>query len=90
MSPVEEATYREMRCSRGGVMLLVRLYADLAAQPPEVVRKMRTFDLHQEELPSGSRLAVTYSWLERQFGASNAVRAVCETAAEVIRHSTSR
>lgn len=71
-------------------MLLVRLYADLAAQSPEFVRKMRTFDLHQEGLDSESRLAVTYGWLERQFGASNAARAVCETAAEVIRNSASR
>ena len=67
-------------------MLLVRLTADLSAQPMDVLRKLQTFDLSPDPalLPDGPRLAVTYSWLEKQFGVTNAVRAVVETAAEIL------
>jgi hypothetical protein len=79
--------YREMKFTPGGVMLLVRLHADLVAEPPDSLRMLRTFDITPDPalLPDKPRLAVTYSWLEKQFGAQNAARAVVETAASVLR-----
>jgi hypothetical protein len=79
--------YREMKATPGGVMLLVRLRADLAAESPESLRRLRTFDLNPNvlQLPDKPRLAVTYSWLERQYGEQNAARAVVETAAAILR-----
>jgi hypothetical protein len=68
-------------------MLLVRLHADLVGQPSSVIRELRTFDLHPDvaQLPPIVRLQNTYSWLERQFGATNAARAVVEAAAQVLK-----
>jgi hypothetical protein len=86
----EERLYQEMKCTAGGVMLLVRLHADLLGQPPEVIRELRTFDLHPDvaALPAITRLQNTYTWLERQFGSSNAARAVVETAAQVLKQAS--
>lgn len=69
-------------------MLLVRLHADLAEQSVEFLRDMAVVDLHPDPpsaLPAGSRLASTFDWLDRKFGRRNAVRALVETAIEVIR-----
>lgn len=65
-------------------MLLVRLYADLSEQPLAFLRRIREAS-PMPALPAGSRLAATFSWLERQFGISNAVRALAETADDVLR-----
>jgi hypothetical protein len=81
--------YREMKSTPGGVMLLVRLQADLAGQSGDSLRMLRTFDLNPNPslLPENPRLAVTYAWLEKQYGEQNAVRAVVETAAAVLKES---
>lgn len=84
----EDDLYWKMKTSQGGVMLLVRLHADLAEQPAEFLRKMAVADLHPDPastLPPGSRLAATFDWLDRKFGQRNALRALVETAIEVIR-----
>lgn len=89
---LHESLYREMRISQGGVMLLVRLHADLANQPPEVLERLIAIATVPEPstvLPPSTRLAVTFNWLERQFGRANAVRAVVETAAEILETSVS-
>lgn len=71
-------------------MLLVRLHADLMDQSPEVIRELRTFDLHPDvaALPAIARLQTTYTWLERRFGSANAARAVVETAAQVLKQAS--
>lgn len=87
-SRTEDELYRKMKCSQGGVMLLIRLHADLAEQPSEFLRRMCTLDLLPDplgELPAGSRLHSTYQWLDRKFGQRNAVQAMIETATEVLR-----
>lgn len=69
-------------------MLLVRLHADISCQPIDSVRAMRTIDAHPDPsavFDPGSRLASTYSWLERKFGRGAAMRAVIEVAGDVLR-----
>ncbi|MFN2609930.1 MAG: hypothetical protein ABR507_03520 [Actinomycetota bacterium] len=82
-----QASYKRMMVSDGGVMLLVRLHADLQTQPQDVLRQLANFDqVPQSKVPAGRllpanpRLRVTYDWLERKFGRSSAARAVSETA----------
>ena len=80
--------YRKMRVSQGGIMLLVRLHADLSEQPVSLIRDLvnpSDQDDLTESLSPGSRLSITYHWLERQFGRDNANRAVAETASELLR-----
>lgn len=83
----QDSLYQKMMTSQGGVMLLVRLHADLASEPLEFIRRMRVLDLEAQpagRFAQGSRLAVTFDWLTRQFGQRNAVRAVTEAAREVL------
>ncbi|MGH2811097.1 MAG: hypothetical protein ACRDI1_00080 [Actinomycetota bacterium] len=83
----EDPLYKEMKCSPGGVMLLVRLRADLAGKPPAFLREMRTADLLPDPgalLGAETRLSTTYSWLEKQFGRHNAARALVEVSAEIL------
>ncbi|HVE75197.1 MAG TPA: hypothetical protein VND22_00330 [Actinomycetota bacterium] len=76
-----------MKLSVGGVMLLVRLHADLSKMPPpslELLGATIKEAVNPEVLlGEGSRLALTYRWLEKQFGRRNAVRAVLETINEL-------
>jgi hypothetical protein len=83
----EGLLYREMKCSVGGVMLLVRLHGDLVVQPAGFVEGIAALaeSVDPAELfPEGSRLAETCSWIEKKFGRANAIRAVIETAGEVL------
>lgn len=84
----DSSLYRKMRVSQGGIMLLIRLHADLSEQPVSLIRNLvdpaRNEDLAECFTP-GSRLSITYHWLERQFGRGNANRAVGETASELLR-----
>jgi hypothetical protein len=84
-----ERLYREMKSTPGGVMLLVRLHADLAGEPTARLRTLRTFDLNPNAalLPESPRLATTYAWLLKQYGEQNAARAVVETAGAILRES---
>lgn len=80
--------YREMKCSAGGVMLLVRLRADMASQPPDSLLRFRTIDAlpdPRQAFDGDDRLAATFGWLERRFGTANALRAVIETAGELLK-----
>lgn len=79
--------YRKMKCSQGGVMLLVRLHADLIEEPKWFIQKVRRLALRATPhtlMEEGSGLAVTYQWLERKFGADAARRAIVETAEEIL------
>ena len=80
--------YRKMKVSQGGIMLLIRLQADLSEQPVSLIKEVvapSPGDDLSNVLPQGSRLAITYRWLERQFGRQNANKAVGETATDLIR-----
>lgn len=77
----DDELYSQMKCSPGGVMLLVRLHADMSVMDPQEIRDLaRSPDLVQ----TGTRLAVTYGWLCKQFGPPNARAAVRETAVELL------
>lgn len=84
----DDLLYRKMKVSQGGIMLLVRLQADLSEQPISLIKAVISpsgADDLSQVLPEGSRLAMTYRWLERQFGRTNANKAVGETALELVR-----
>jgi len=80
-STQEDDLYGQMKCSQGGVMLLVRLHADMSVMSPEEIRHLAG---SPDGVEAGSRLAVTYGWLCKQFGPPNARTAVRETAAELL------
>lgn len=80
-STQEDDLYRQMKCSPGGVMLLVRLHADMSVMSPEEIRHLAG---SPDLVETGTRLAVTYGWLCKQFGPPNARAAVRETAAELL------
>jgi hypothetical protein len=87
-----DASYRRMKVTDGGVMLLVRLYADLQTESPAVLKTLAEFDRipsfkgvsRISNLPVNSRLHKTFEWLERQFGSATAAKAVAETAQELL------
>lgn len=84
----EERLYRKMMTTQGGVMLLVRLHADLSQLSIDSLRRLLSLELISdpaEQFAPGSRLRSTYEWLESQFGRSSAVRAVIEVAESVLR-----
>lgn len=79
--------YRDMKTSMGGVMLMVRLHADLDKQPTGLLAKLSVLDRVSDPsllLPDDPHLATTYGWLERQFGRQNAASAVIEVAFEML------
>ena len=81
--------YEQMKCSHGGVMLLVRLRADMSLlSESELTCLVDAAAMTEFEaaLVDESRLAVTYKWLNKQFGPVNAARAVVETA-DALLHS---
>lgn len=80
-STQEEDLYRQMKCTPGGVMLLVRLHADMSMLGPEEIRRLAASPSLFEPQ---TRLAITYGWLRKQFGPPNARAAVRETAAELL------
>ena len=79
--------YKRMKLSAGGIMLLVRLHADLARIPRPALEMLGATigeAMNPEVLlGEGTRLAVTYNWLEKQFGRRNALRAVTEAIQEI-------
>ena len=83
----DEALYKKMMTSPGGVMLLVRLGADLGLMAKEDLERLSITEgaadlIHK--LPAGSRLLITIEWLDRQFGRPNCIRAIVETSSEVL------
>lgn len=87
----DEALYQKMMTSPGGVMLLVRLGADLGLLSKPDLERLSVpegaADL-EHRLPESSRLRVTIEWLDRQFGRTNRMRAVVEVAADVLQSRT--
>lgn len=84
---LEDPSYKEMKTTLGGVMLLVRLHADLSVMPYSRLRQLTS--LPKLERPEtmfleGTRLRTTYEWLDRKFGKTNAVRAVVETSTQIL------
>jgi hypothetical protein len=79
----ESELYRHMKCSQGGLMLLVRLRAQLDRHPPDWLENaLLSRDAAQVwEEPS---VAPTLGWLERKFGRANAARALKETVGEIL------
>jgi hypothetical protein len=75
--------YRHMKCSEGGLMLLVRLHAHLDSYPLDwLASAARSGDAAEAwDEPS---LGSTLGWLARKFGRANAVRAFRETAEEIL------
>lgn len=89
----EQDLYKQMKTSPGGVMLLVRLQADLIRQPPGYVLRLLALDKVPEPksvLPRDERLLTTYDWLVMQFGKHNAVRAVMEVADSILAKATAQ
>ena len=83
----EEDLYKNMKTSTGGVMLLVRLMADLSRQPPGYVLRLLALDkvpAPKTVLPRDPRLLTTFDWLVSQFGKRNAIKAVMEAADSII------
>lgn len=83
----EDDLYKLMKTSPGGVMLLVRLQADLGKQPLGYVLRLLALDKVPEPktvLPKDPRLVTTFDWLVMQFGRGNAVRAVMEVADSLV------
>lgn len=87
---VEEDLYRQMMTSPGGVMLLVRLAADLSLRPAPELERLCGLGIApnpSELLPKVARLRTTYEWLEKKFGGSNAKRAIVQTCQELLQAS---
>lgn len=83
----DDDLYRRMKCTTVGTMLQVRLHADLATE--SVLRLRRFRDLRPQvdpvpDLHHNSRLAETVSWLVKKFGRTNALRAIRDTAREIL------
>lgn len=76
-----------MKLSQGGVMLMVRLQAALQAESSASVARFANLTQLGDPrslFPPQSRLLLTYDWLNRQFGQTNANRALIETAREIL------
>lgn len=84
----DDRLYQKMKSSQGGLMLLVRLHADLSQQGVDFLRMLRTIDALGDPasvFEAGSRLRSTYDWLEKVFGRKSAMRAVIEVAGDVLK-----
>jgi len=81
----ESELYGYMKCSQGGVMLLVRLRAQLDRYPPDWLESA----VLSGDAPDAAGawddppLTSTLGWLERKFGYGNAVRAFRETVEDI-------
>lgn len=80
-STLEQDLYQQMKCSPGGVMLQVRLHADMSVMSPQEIRLLAG---SPDLVETGTRLAITYEWLCKKFGPPNARAAVREAAAELL------
>lgn len=86
LGSIQQTQYREMKISPGGVMLLVRLHADLSALSGSTLERLSVPEGAADflaEVDPGSRLAVTLRWLTDRFGHSNCLRAIVESASEI-------
>jgi hypothetical protein len=79
----ERELYRHMLCSQGGLMLLIRLRAQLDRCPEDWLRGAAS-EFGAPQLQEQPAVAATLGWLERKFGRRNAVRALRETAATIV------
>jgi hypothetical protein len=79
----ETELYRHMMCSSGGLMLLIRLRAQLDRCPEDWLRRVAS-DPGSPELREQPAVVSTLGWLERKFGRINARRALRETAGVIL------
>jgi hypothetical protein len=78
----ERELYRDMMCSQGGLVLRIRLRAQLDAHPLDELEAMALAgDLGRLRHEPG--FGTTLDWLERKFGRANAVRALRQTVEEI-------
>jgi hypothetical protein len=82
---VESELYGHMKCSQGGIMLLVRLRAQLDRYPPEWLEAAALAADATDVVQAWDDPALrsTLGWLERKFGHGNAVRALRETVQDI-------
>jgi hypothetical protein len=93
----ESELYRHMKCSQGGLILLIRLRAQLDGYPldwlrmvalsgdPDVIADVEKAVVNAEiEIGDEAGPASTLGWLERKFGRANAARALRETIGEIV------
>lgn len=86
LESIQRTLYREMKISPGGVMLLVRLHADLSKLSPSALERLSVPEGAADflaDVDPASRLAVTLRWLTDRFGHSNCLRAIVEIATEI-------
>jgi hypothetical protein len=79
----ESELYRHMVCSQGGLVLLIRLRANLDRCPLEWLRGIAV-DVERSDLDEYPGVVSAFAWLDRKFGRANAVRAVEDTVAEIL------
>ena len=75
--------YRHMKCSQGGLMLLVRLRAHLDRYPLDWLASVAGSGAAAQAWDEPA-LGSTLGWLACKFGHANAVRALRETAEEIL------
>jgi hypothetical protein len=79
----ESELYGHMKCSQGGLMLLIRLRAQLDRYPLEWLQATALSEDAAEVWDEPS-LGSTLGWLQRKFGRANATRALRETVEEIL------
>lgn len=82
----ESELYGHMKCSQGGIMLLVRLRAQLDRYPPDWLEAAVLSGDAPDVVGTwdDSALRSTLGWLERKFGHGNAVRAFREIVEDIL------
>ena len=79
----DSGLYRHMKCSEGGLILLIRLRAQLDRYPLDWLQTV-ALSGDPAEVRDEAGPASTLGWLERKFGRANAARALRETIGEIV------
>lgn len=82
-----EELFREMKLTRGGTMLMVRLQADMLGLSSRNLKSLKRQKAAAEWIDSispGSRLGTTVTSMVSHFGRGAAIRAIVESAGELL------